>query len=95
MKKHVTVNLETPIDIGGSNASAIDLRRPTAGELRGVNLLDIARMETAAVCTVLTRISTPKISQAEAALLDPVDLFTIAVEIATFLEPKAAQSLPT
>lgn len=95
MSNNVTVTLEEPIDVGGDKVTEIVLRRPKAGELRSVKLLDLVQMEGAAVARVLTRISTPALSEAQVAGLDPADFMAIAVEIAAFLEPRAAQSPPT
>ena len=89
------ITLSTPVSLGGAEVTELNLRRPTAGELRGVKLLDLCQMETGAVCKVLTRISSPGLSDADTARLDPADLMAIAAEIVAFLEPRAAVSPTT
>ena len=53
------ITLETPIPRGDDPITSITLRKPAAGELRGVALSDLLRLDVAALITVLPRISTP------------------------------------
>ncbi|MBV8973401.1 MAG: phage tail assembly protein [Sphingomonadaceae bacterium] len=89
-----TVTLQTPI-IRGLNAQPItevSLRRPKAGELRGVKLLDLVQMETGALRQVLPRISTPTLNDADFDGLDPADLMAFAAEVAGFLVPRTPET---
>jgi hypothetical protein len=79
-----TVSLEDPIKRGDGEIAELTLRRPRAGELRGLSLADVLKMETGAVAKLLPRISNPPIIDAEVEQLDPADLFACAVEIASF-----------
>lgn len=83
------MNLETPILRGETSISAITLRKPAAGELRGVVLSDLIRMESTAVMTVLPRITDPALTAPEVASMDPADLMACAMEISSFLLPKS------
>ncbi len=87
-----TVTLSQPIMRGTDQVTALDLRRPTAGELRGTKLIELVQMETNMVLTVLPRICSPTITEAEAAALDPFDLFQIATVTSEFFTdpPEAA-----
>lgn len=90
-----TVSLQTPIARGDTSIATLQLRKPTAGELRGVKLLDLAQLDVQAVITVLPRISIPTLTDVEAAALDPADLMQCATEIGRFLLKKdAADSQP-
>ena len=84
----VTVTLDTPIKRGEQVISDITLRKPGAGELRGVSLMDLMRMEVAALHTVLPRITTPTLTTADVSKMDPADLTQLASEVSGFLLPK-------
>ncbi len=91
-----TVTLSQPIVRGGEDIVAIDLRRPSAGELRGTKLLDLVQMDTGAVLTVLPRICAPAVTEIEAAALDPFDLFQISTVMSEFFtDPPEAAAVRT
>lgn len=87
------VTLETPFQRGDQTITEIVLRKPRAGELRGLSLFDLVRMDVGAAQTVLPRISTPTLTRQEVDALDPADLFQLSAEVAAFLSPKAAQDM--
>ncbi len=58
----LTVILESPIQRGEQTITAITLRRPRAGELRGVKLMDLLQMDVAALHVVLPRITSPMLT---------------------------------
>ncbi|UZV40227.1 tail assembly protein [Acidovorax phage Acica] len=86
----VTVPLQTPIVRGAETISTLHIMRPRVGDLRGVLLAELAQMKTDAVAMVLTRITMPTIIKSEVDDMDPADLMACAVEVASFLAPKAA-----
>ena len=90
-----TIPLETPIKRGEQEITSFTLTKPDGtGWMRGAKLLDLMQMDTAALTTVLPRISSPALTEAEIrSKLDPADLFQIGAEVAAFLLPKSA--LPT
>lgn len=90
-----TIPLDTPIKRGETEITSISLRRPAAGELRGVNLTDLLQMDVIAVTRVLPRISDPTLTEAEIAQLDPADFTQLASEVAGFLLPKSALAGPS
>jgi len=81
--------LETPIRRGDQVISSLTLRKPDAGTLRGIKLADLLQMDVGALTLLLPRISTPTLTTADAAKLDPVDLVSIATEVGNFFLPKA------
>lgn len=91
MTTTVSVTLDHPIKRGEQQIEKIELRKPRAGELRGVALFDLVRMDVTAVQTVLPRISIPTLTRHEVDGLDPADLFQLSAEVSAFLSPKAAQ----
>lgn len=80
-----TVALDTPIERGEQKIDSLQLRKPKSGELRGLSLVDLGQLKVDAITKVLPRISTPPISEAEAANLDPADLLACGAEIGGFL----------
>lgn len=80
--------LEEPIKRTGETITTLRLRKPRAGELRGLNLTDLANMKTDAVITLLPRISQPTLIAPEVEAMSPADLITCAMEVASFLAPK-------
>jgi len=87
----ITIVFDTPIQRGTETLPQVQLRKPTAGELRGLNLTDLLQMEVSALQTVLPRITLPTLTKADVAGMDPADLLQLATEVAGFLLPKAAR----
>lgn len=85
-----TITLDTPIKRGDNDIAEISLRKPSAGELRGVTLTDLLQMDVAALTKVVPRISEPPLTEIEIARMDPADLVQIGGVVAGFLLPKAA-----
>jgi hypothetical protein len=83
------VHLDTPIKRGEIGFTILTLRRPMSGELRGLMLSDLARMDVNAMMKLLPRISDPCITEAEAAAMPSEDLFACATEIGSFFLQKA------
>ncbi|MRR50803.1 MAG: phage tail assembly protein [Rhodocyclaceae bacterium] len=88
-----TITLEEPIQRGETTIASVELRRPKAGELRGVNLTDLLQMDVSAIIKVVPRISTPMLTDADVANLDPADLTQMGSAVASFLLPKAELAL--
>jgi len=82
------VELDSPIKREGDDVTVITLRKPMAGELRGLSLADLLNLEVDAITRVLPRISTPVLSEQEARNMDPADLVACGGEISSFLLPK-------
>lgn len=90
-----SILLETPIRRGDQVISSLTLRKPDAGTLRGIKLADLLQMDVGALTTLLPRISTPTLTAADAAKLDPVDLVAIATEVGNFFLTKAQRDFPS
>lgn len=85
-----TITLDTPIRQGDTDITAVELRKPAAGELRGVTLTDLLHMDVAALTKVLPRITTPTLTEANVAAMDPADLTQCGSAVAGFLLPRSA-----
>lgn len=83
------ITLETPIQGGKEEITEITLRKPSAGDLRGIGLSALLQLDVIAISRVLPRISTPILTEAEIAKMDVVDFAQIGGEIAAFLLTKA------
>jgi hypothetical protein len=89
-----TIPLSAPIPRGQTTVTEIQLRKPLAGELRGLSLAALLNIDAGAVMQLLPRISTPTLTTQEASQLDPADLTACGLEIASFLLPKSMQPQP-
>ncbi len=83
-KKPEGIALDFPIKRGAAEITHVQLRKPMAGELRGVKLTELLQLDVGAIQTVLPRISTPTLTQAEVQQLDPADLTELAGQVASF-----------
>lgn len=86
-----TITLDTPLKRGETEITEVTLRKPASGELRGLEIHDLLRMDVTANIKLLPRITTPTLTEAEVAALDPADLTQLASEVTGFLLPKAAR----
>ncbi|WP_219597452.1 phage tail assembly protein, partial [Aeromonas salmonicida] len=68
-----TVTLDTPIQRGDTTITEIQLRKPKAGEMRGLNMTDVVQMDVNALTKLLPRITTPILTEAEIGNMDPAD----------------------
>jgi hypothetical protein len=86
-----TIKLDQPIKRGETDISQVDIAKPNAGALRGIKLRDLLYMDVIALMKVLPRVTTPSLTEAEVAMLDPADLTSLGTEVVTFLVPKQAK----
>lgn len=82
------VTLDTPLKRGEQTIGIIELRKPNSGELRGLSMVDLVKLEIDALSKLLPRITNPRLIEAEVHQLDPSDMFQLATEVAGFLLPK-------
>jgi len=79
------VTLDTPIKRGASIIATVTVRKPRAGELRGVALIELAQLDVIALQKVLPRITQPTLTAQEVAEMDPADLLELGTKVALFL----------
>ena len=84
-----TVKLETAITRGDSTINEIKLRKPKAGELRGLSLSDLLNLDVNAVATLLPRISDPILTKQDIDDMSVENLVLLAGEAANFFVPKS------
>lgn len=83
-----TVTLDTPIQRGETTITEVQLRKPKAGEMRGLNMADVLQMDVNALTKLLPRITTPILSEIEIGNMDPADLVQLGSEVSGFLMTK-------
>ena len=83
-----TVALDTHIKRGNGFITEVTLRKPNAGELRGVSLAELLQMKVDALQTVLPRITNPILHKQDMATLDPADLVNMGTVVVGFLLTK-------
>lgn len=83
------ISLDAPITRDEQVTSVVQLRRPSAGELRGIKLTDLLQMDVGTLSTLLPHISSPALTAADVAKLDPADLVSITTEVGGFFLSKA------
>ena len=91
-RKTATVNLDNPLQRPEGAVTAIVLRKPMGGDLRGTKLVDLYNMDVLAMATVVPRISSPVIHKAEFLTMDGEDIASISGEVVGFLLTKRAKA---
>lgn len=86
------VTLDYPIKRGDTEVTAITLRKPLAGQLRGIKLGELLNLDVGSVQMLLPRISTPTLLQHEVAQLDPADLAELSMKVASFFARKSIRA---
>ena len=81
-KKMVTVKLVIPMLIDGSEVSELELRKPCAGDLRGLNLIQVCEMHFDAARILLPRIS--KLNERDILNMDSENFAPLMTEVASF-----------
>lgn len=87
------VDLVEPITRGDITISQLTLRKPKAGELRGLTLSDVIGLEIAAILKLIPRISEPALTDGECQNLDPADLTEIGGSIRGFFMTRGERQM--
>ena len=87
-----TVILDTPIRRGTTTIDSITLRKPNAGELRGVSLAELLQIDVNSLVKVVPRISNPTLTAVEVTSMDPADLFALGTKVCGFLLQKSMKT---
>ncbi|BBG31337.1 phage tail assembly protein [Zymobacter palmae] len=80
-----TITLQQPLQRGDTEITTIELRRPSAGEMRGCQLMTLLAGDTDQVMRVASRITTPALQQHELQQMNVTDFFQISQEVTGFL----------
>ena len=82
INKIVKVKLPIPFKKDDKTISTIELRKPYAGDLRGLTLTDVCQMDFSAACTLLPRISI--LNERDMLNIETENLTVLIVAIASF-----------
>lgn len=87
------IALPCPIVRGEMEITELGLRKPKAGELRGLSIGKIMDADIATMITLLTRISAPPLTEHEASALEPENLVELSGEIIGFFLTPAQRAM--
>ncbi|MFJ2990711.1 phage tail assembly protein [Collimonas sp. NPDC087041] len=79
-----TITLEEPLTRGDTLITSVQIRKPVAGELRGVSLMDLGNLDVVSLQRVLPCITIPTLASHDVAKLDLSDLMALGSEVAIF-----------
>jgi len=85
----VTIDLTVPIQREGEPVDRLFLRKPKAGELRGLKVEDLFATDVNTLFALLPRICTPFLTPQEIDDLESEDLLEIAGAVKGFFMPAA------
>lgn len=85
------IQLETPIVRGQTEITEVEVRRPLGGELRGISLVDVVRMDVNALLTLLPRVTEPPLLAHELNRLDAADLVQFGMYLSGHFVPARLQ----
>jgi hypothetical protein len=86
------VTLVEPLKRESGDVTTLTLRKPKAGEMRGLKVGDLFNGDVGAVLALLPRIADPFITEHEAGQLDPADLAEIAGTVTGFFMTPAQKA---
>lgn len=86
--RFTTIELEDPLTRGETQIASITLRKPTAGELRGLKLDDLVQNEVTTLLKLIPRISDPILTEDEASRLSFSDIVQCGGAISGFFLTK-------
>jgi hypothetical protein len=79
------VTLVTPVKREGTDpVAAVEVRKPSVGDLRGLKLTDVLQMDVRAMERLLPRITQPALLPLDVAALDPADFLSLAGTVVGF-----------
>ncbi|MDD2059068.1 phage tail assembly protein [Pseudomonas sp. GD03860] len=85
-----TVQLDTPVKRGNTVIEHVTLRKPNAGEMRGLHLAELLNWDVGSLIKLLPRIC--QLNAQEVAQLDPADLVALGGKVTGFLLQKQTKT---
>ena len=88
------VTLDTPVKMGETTYTSVEVRKPSVMALRKVRIADILNGDVNSICTLLPLCTTnPTLDKHQLNnLIDPVDIIQMGGAIITFLQPKSVRA---
>lgn len=78
------ITLDVPIVRGTTQITEVTVNKPNSSALRGTRLQALIETDVDSLIKVLPRITTPSLTAAEVANLDPADLYQLSQAVAIF-----------
>jgi hypothetical protein len=95
-RQHSSVTFENPVRRGETLIESITLRKPRAGELRGLSLQSLGQSDVNQLITLIPRISEPPLTLQEVEAMEIEDLSAIGgVVFDFFLSSDQRQQIET
>ena len=79
-----TIQLKETITREGGDVTAVTLREPMPGELRGLKLAEVLMMDVASLIKLIPRISDPALTEAEVAKMSARDFTQVGAAVVIF-----------
>lgn len=93
-RKTATVQLANPIEREGGNVESLTLRKPRAGELRGLSLQALLQSDVDQLVKLLPRITEPALIDREIAALEAEDIAEIGGTVfGFFMNPATRRAI--
>lgn len=90
--KTTEVTFAEPIKRGDTEITGVQIRKPAAGELRGLEMRSLMMGDVTQHLKLLPRITTPILQEHELDKMDADDFADLVNETVTFLLPKGAKA---
>lgn len=87
-----TIELDTPLMMGDTTITHLEIRKPNVQALQGVKIADLLQGDVTAICHILPKISNPTITKTQVQQLDPADIAQIGGAVMVFLQPKSVRA---
>lgn len=84
-----SITLNVPLKTSDKPIKTFTMRKPSAGELRGVKLFDMMQGDTTAYIEVLPRVTTPALTKAQASSLDLSDILQVMEKVGEWFAGKS------
>lgn len=89
---HEEITLDTPVVRGDQRIEKVTVRKPMSGELRGIALADLMKLDVGALHVLLPRITIPTLTSQDVAQLEIADLVQLGGVVVGFLLTKAERA---
>lgn len=81
---NVTAKFATPIPYGAGELAELTMRRPKAGDLKGVKLIGLTEMDPSMVIKIAARLATTPVVEAQLEQLEVYDLMELTEKVVGF-----------
>lgn len=87
MTEPKTITLSRPLKFGDGEIVTVTINPPRPSQLKGLSLIDILKMDTGAIGTLLPRITEPVLDPHQVDELSLPDFTVLAVALQDFFSP--------